>query len=66
MKSTLVSFNLSLFIIGAVVNAVASYRAENLHVAIGTGMAAFFLFLAAFKTYRSLRRKSMKVPSRER
>jgi hypothetical protein len=66
MKVTLASFNLILFIIGAIVNAVVSFRAESPHVAIGTGIAAFFLFAAAFKTYRLQHRKSWEERSRER
>ena len=66
MKVTLASFNLILFIIGAIVNAVFSFRAESPQVAIGLGIAAFFLLVAAFNTYRLQHRKSLEERSRGR
>ncbi len=52
MKSTSASFNLIVFIIGAIVNAIVAFSAERPIVAIGTGIAAFFLLVAAVRTYR--------------
>ena len=65
MKVPSASLNLCLSIIGAIVNAVASFRAESSTVAIGTGVAAFFLFVAAFRACRWQRQKSLEERTRQ-
>ena len=66
VKAPSYSFILCLCIIAAIVNAVASFRAESSFVAIGTGIAAFFLLAAAFRAARWRRRENLDEPRRER
>ena len=60
----IVSFNLCLFLVGAIFIAVLSIRAEPPMVAIGLGVAAFFMLVAAFREYRALRSRSLDESSR--
>ena len=60
----IVSFNLCLFLVGAILLAVMSIRAELPIVTIGLGVAAFFMLVAAFREYRALRSRNLDVSSR--
>ncbi len=59
MKTVSLSFNLYFFLVGAIVLALLLLRAEHSVVSIGLGVAAFFLFLAAFRAYRVRRSKTL-------
>ena len=61
----MVSFNLCLCLVGAIVLAILSIRAELLMVTTGLGVAAFFMLVAAFRAYRALRSRSLDEGSRE-
>ncbi len=54
-----VSFNLCLFVVGAIFIAVMSIRAELSMVTIGLGVAVFFMSVAAFREYKALRGRSL-------
>ena len=44
-------FSFYLFVVGAITNTIFSFRAEIFAVSLGLGVAAIFLFIAAFKVF---------------
>jgi hypothetical protein len=44
-------FSFYLFVVGAITNAIFSFRAEIFAVSFGLGAAAIFLFIAALKVF---------------
>lgn len=60
----IVLLNLCVSLVGAIVLAILSIRAELPMVTIGLGVAAFFMLVAAFRAYSALRSKSVDEGSR--
>lgn len=60
----MVSFTLCFCLVGAIVLAILSIRAELPMVTIGLGVAAFFMLVAVFRAYSALRSRNLDEGSR--